>query len=76
MESLGLSLPVIVIIIMLAMRFNKALKSVAEVVDTKVSVTAAEMKGEVIKDLAEMDIDGKSVEKAQANLALLKSIKI
>ena len=38
--------------------------------------TAAEMKGEVIKDLAEMDIDGESVEKAQANLALLKSIKI
>jgi hypothetical protein len=58
------------------MRFNKALKSIAEVVDTKVSVTAAEMKGEVIKDLAEMDIDDKSVEKAQTNLALLKSIKI
>ena len=76
MEAIGLSLPVIVIIVILAMRFNKALKSFAEVVDTKVSVTAAEMKGEVIKDLAEMDIDTASVEKAQTNLALLKSIKI
>ena len=76
MEAIGLSLPAIVVIVILAMRFNKALKSVAEVVDTKVSVTAAEMKGEVIKDLAEMDIDTESVGKAQANLALLKSIKI
>ena len=76
MEALGLSLPVIVIIVMLAMRFNKALKSVAEVVDTKVSVTAAEMKAEVVKDLAEMDIDEKDVIKAQTNLAMLKSIKI
>ena len=76
MEALGLSLPVIVIIVMLAMRFNKALKSVAEVVDTKVSVTAAEMKAEVVKDLAEMDIDEKDVIKAQTNLALLKGIKI
>ena len=76
MEAIGLSLPAIAIIVILAMRFNKALKSIAEVVDTKVSVTAAEMKGEVIKDLAEIEIDDKSVEKAQANLALLKSIKI
>ena len=76
MEAIGLSLPAIAIIVILAMRFNKALKSIAEVVDTKVSVTAAEMKGEVIKDLAEMDIDDKSVEKAQAKLGLLKSIKI
>lgn len=76
MEAIGLSLPAIAIIVILAMRFNKALKSIAEVVDTKVSVTAAEMKGEVIKDLAEMDIDDKSVEKAQTNLALLKRIKI
>ena len=76
MEAIGLSLPAIAIIVILAMRFNKALKSIAEVVDTKVSVTAAEMKGEVIKDLAEMDIDDNSVEKARANLALLKGIKI
>ena len=76
MEAIGLSLPAIAIIVILAMRFNKALKSIAEVVDTKVSVTAAEMKGEVIKDLAEMDIDNKSVEKAQTNLTLLKGIKI
>ena len=76
MESLGLSLPVIVIIVMLAMRFNKALKSVAEVVDTKVSVTAAEMKAEVVKDLAEMEINQEDVTKAQTNLAMLKSIKI
>ena len=76
MEALGLSLPVIVIIVMLAMRFNKALKSVAEVVDTKVSVTAAEMKAEVVKDLAEMEINAEDVTKAQANLAMLKSIKI
>ena len=76
MEALGLSLPVIVIIVMLAMRFNKALKSVAEVVDTKVSVTAAEMKAEVVKDLAEMEINQEDVTKAQTNLALLKSIKI
>ena len=76
MEAIGLSLPVIVVIVILAMRFNKALKSIAEVVDTKVSVTASEMKAEVIKDLAEMDIDTESVEKAQANLTLLKSIKI
>ena len=76
METLGLSLPAIVIIVMLAMRFNKALKSVAEVVDTKVSVTAAEMKAEVVKDLAEMEINAEDVTKAQANLAMLKSIKI
>ena len=76
MEAIGLSLPVIVIIIMLAMRFNKALKSVAEVVDTKVSVTAAEMKAEVVKDLAELEISTEEVTKAQTNLALLKSIKI
>lgn len=76
MEALGLSLPVIVIIVMLAMRFNKALKSVAEVVDTKVSVTAAEMKAEVVKDLAEMEINQEDVTKAQTNLAMLKSIKI
>ena len=76
MEAIGLSLPVIVIIVMLAMRFNKALKSVAEVVDTKVSVTAAEMKAEVVKDLAEMEINQEDVTKAQTNLTLLKSIKI
>ena len=76
MEAIGLSLPAIAIIVILAMRFNKALKSIAEVVDTKVSVTAAEMKGEVIKDLAEMDIDTASVEKAETNLVLLKSINI
>ena len=76
MEAIGLSLPAIAIIVILAMRFNKALKSIAEVVDTKVSVTAAEMKGEVINDLAEMEIDTESVEKAQNNLTLLKSIKI
>jgi hypothetical protein len=76
MEAIGLSLPVIVIIVMLAMRFNKALKSVAEVVDTKVSVTAAEMKAEVVKDLAEMEINQEDVTKAQTNLAMLKSIKI
>lgn len=76
MEAIGLSLPAIVIIVMLAMRFNKALKSVAEVVDTKVSVTAAEMKAEVVKDLAEMEINQEDVTKAQTNLAMLKSIKI
>ena len=76
MEAIGLSLPVIVVIVMLAMRFNKALKSVAEVVDTKVSVTAAEMKAEVVKDLAEMEINQEDVTKAQTNLAMLKSIKI
>ena len=76
MEAIGLSLPVIVIIVMLAMRFNKALKSVAEVVDTKVSVTAAEMKAEVVKDLAEMEINQEDVTKAQTNLAMLQSIKI
>ena len=76
MEAIGLSLPVIVIIVMLAMRFNKALKSVAEVVDTKVSVTAAEMKAEVVKDLAEMEINQEDVTKARTNLAMLKSIKI
>ena len=76
MEAIGLSLPVIVVIVILAMRFNKALKSVAEVVDTKVSVTAAEMKAEVVKDLAEMEINQEDVTKAQTNLAMLKSIKI
>ena len=76
MEAIGLSLPAIVVIVILAMRFNKALKSVAEVVDTKVSVTAAEMKAEVVKDLAEMEINQEDVTKAQTNLAMLKSIKI
>ena len=76
MEAIGLSLPAIAIIVILAMRFNKALKSVAEVVDTKVSVTAAEMKAEVVKDLAELEISTEEVTKAQTNLALLKSIKI
>ena len=37
----GLSLPLVVLIIILTFRFNKAIKSVANIVDTKVSAVSA-----------------------------------
>ena len=71
----GLSLPLVVLIIILAFRFNKALKSVANIVDTKVSAVSAELTAEIVEDINNIDVDVAKIEKAQATIKALNSIK-
>ena len=71
----GLSLPLVVLIIILAFRFNKAIKSVANIVDTKVSAVSAELTAEVVEDINNIDVDVAKIEKAQATIKALNSIK-
>ena len=71
----GLSLPLVVLIIILAFRFNKAIKSVANIVDTKVSAVSAELTAEIIEDINNIDVDVAKIEKAQATIKALNSIK-
>jgi hypothetical protein len=71
----GLSLPLVVLIIILAFRFNKAIKSVASIVDTKVSAVSAELTAEIVEDINNIDVDVAKIEKAQATIKALNSIK-
>lgn len=71
----ALSLPIIVLILVIAIRFNKAIKSVADVVDTKVSAMSAEIKSEVIEDINVIQIDEAKIAEAQAKIKALNSIK-
>ena len=71
----GLSLPLVVLIIILAFRFNKAIKSVANIVDTKVSAVSAELTAEIVEDINNIDVDVAKIEKAQATIKALNSIK-
>jgi hypothetical protein len=71
----GLSLPLVVLIIILAFRFNKAIKSVANIVDTKVSAVSAELTAEIVEDINNIDVDVEKIEKAQATIKALNSIK-
>ena len=71
----GLSLPLVVLIIILAFRFNKAIKSVANIVDTKVSAVSAELTAEIVEDINNIDVDVTKIEKAQATIKALNSIK-
>ena len=71
----GLSLPLVVLIIILAFRFNKAIKSVANIVDTKVSAVSAELTAEIVEDINNIDVDVAQIEKAQATIKALNSIK-
>ena len=75
MEALGLSLPVVVLLLLLAFRFNKAIKSVANIVDTKVSAVSAELTAEIVEDINNIDVDVAKIEKAQATIKALNSIK-
>lgn len=75
MEAVGLSLPLVVLIIILAFRFNKAIKSVASIVDTKVSAVSAELTAEIVEDINNIDVDVAKIEKAQATIKALNSIK-
>ena len=71
----GLSLPLVVLIIILAFRFNKAIKSVANIVDTKVSAVSAELTAEIVEDINNIDVGVAKIEKAQATIKALNSIK-
>ena len=71
----GLSLPLVVLIIILAFRFNKAIKSVANIVDTKVSAVSAELTAEIVEDINNIEVDVAKIEKAQATIKALNSIK-
>ena len=71
----GLSLPLVVLIIILAFRFNKAIKSVANIVDTKVSAVSAELTAEIVEDINNIDVDVEKIQKAQATIKALNSIK-
>ena len=71
----GLSLPLVVLIIILEFRFNKAIKSVANIVDTKVSAVSAELTAEIVEDISNIDVDAEKIEKAQATIKALNSIK-
>ena len=71
----GLSLPLVVLIIILAFRFNKAIKSVANIVDTKVSAVSAELTAEIVEDINNIDVDVEKIAKAQATIKALNSIK-
>ena len=71
----GLSLPLVVLIIILAFRFNKAIKSVANIVDTKVSAVSAELTAEIVEDINNIDVDVEKIGKAQATIKALNSIK-
>ena len=63
------------LIIILAFRFNKAIKSVANIVDTKVSAVSAELTAEIVEDINNIDVDVAKIEKAQATIKALNSIK-
>lgn len=71
----GLSLPLVVLIIILAFRFNKAIKSVANIVDTKVSAVSAELTAEIVEDINNIEIDEKKIAEAQVKIKALNSIK-
>lgn len=75
MEALGLSLPVVVLLLLLAFRFNKAIKSVANIVDTKVSAVSAELTAEIVEDINNIEVDEKKITSAQAKIKALNSLK-
>lgn len=75
MEAVGLSLPLVVLIIILAFRFNKAIKSIANIVDTKVSAVSAELTAEIVEDINNIDVDAAKIAEAQAKIKALNSIK-
>lgn len=75
MEALGLSLPVVVLLLLLAFRFNKAIKSVANIVDTKVSAVSAELTAEIVEDIDNIEVDVKKIASAQAKIKALNSLK-
>lgn len=75
MEALGLSLPVIVLLLLLAFRFNKAIKSVANIVDTKVSAVSAELTAEIVEDINNIEVDVEKIASAQAKIKALNSLK-
>ena len=75
MEALGLSLPVIVLLLLLAFRFNKAIKSVANIVDTKVSAVSAELTAEIVEDINNIEVDVEKITSAQAKIKALNSLK-
>ena len=75
MEALGLSLPVVVLLLLLAFRFNKALKSVANIVDTKVSAVSAELTAEIVEDINNIEVDVEKITSAQAKIKALNSLK-
>ena len=71
----GLSLPLVVLIIILAFRFNKAIKSVANIVDTKVSAVSAELTAEIVEDINNIEVDVEKITSAQAKIKALNSLK-
>lgn len=75
MEALGLSLPVVVLLLLLAFRFNKAIKSVANIVDTKVSAVSAELTAEIVEDINNIEVDVEKIISAQAKIKALNSLK-
>lgn len=75
MEALGLSLPVVVLLLLLAFRFNKAIKSVANIVDTKVSAVSAELTAEIVEDINNIEVDVEKITSAQAKIKALNSLK-
>lgn len=75
MEALGLSLPAIVLLLLLAFRFNKAIKSVANIVDTKVSAVSAELTAEIVEDINSIEVDVEKITSAQAKIKALNSLK-
>ena len=75
METLGLSLPIVIALVFMLFRFSKALSSVASVIDDKINATAIEMKVSTSKEIAELEITAEEIQKAQENITLVKSIK-
>lgn len=75
MEALGLSLPVVILLLLLAFRFNKAIKSVANIVDTKVSAVSAELTAEIVEDINNIEVDVEKITSAQAKIKALNSLK-
>ena len=75
MEALGLSLPVVVLLLLLAFRFNKAIKSVANIVDTKVYAVSAELTAEIVEDINNIEVDVEKITSAQAKIKALNSLK-
>lgn len=75
METLGLSLPAVIVIVFFLFRFSKALSSVAGAVDDKVSAVAVEIKASTVKDLAELEISDEEIKKATTNITTLKAVK-
>jgi hypothetical protein len=52
-----------------------AIKSVANIVDTKVSAVSAELTAEIVEDINNIDVDVAKIEKAQTTIKALNSIK-